>query len=190
MRVASAVLCTITLALPSLALPQSRGLGTVFEARTPLHGLGSGESLLIRVAETHGDAPPFSVSVLFFNERNASAGERSGLVTPGQPVTFLLDGAGLPRTQYPAVRAVIRLSRRHTALPSDFSIGSEFLGSVGSDVLGRRSPTARVGGFCIGTLSMVGPPVGFPKPRGHCGGNMVGFLSAPQLDAAPAESEQ
>lgn len=169
----------------ALGGPASAGAAHIVEIRTALHGLARGEGFLVRAAETRRGAPAYSVAVLFLNERNVLVGRTGGTVAPGAPLTFQVNQAELPPGDpYPAVRAVLRLTREGDGTANEPFLTFEFFDSDGPK---------RNGGSCISlppcvltTLpgqarpdACVGPPARGGGPITHCEGAALTNIEPP-----------
>ena len=131
------------------------------EVRTPLHGLGRGESLVARIVETLPGAPPIQVAVDFVDEGDDVVKRVRGTVGPGSPFRAVFARTELRTgSRFSSVRAVVRLDREGGFSRNIALLNFDFYDEAGLvDRCGGGCSICAHDGFSCAPASQGGPDV-------------------------------
>jgi hypothetical protein len=133
---------TLWLMLPPVGAPPAYAEPRrTAEIKTALHGLASGETLVVRGVETLPGAPPIHMEVEFWTDGGTLVKRSAGDLSASRPLSFLVSRQELTSASpLAAVRAVIRISSE-----AGFSQNQAFLNY---EFYTLASPSDRCGGGC------------------------------------------
>jgi len=147
---------------------------TSVEIRTPLCEVAPSKVFVIRSVETRASAPPVTLIATFFDARDRVVKTLTGVLSPGNPVTFGVIRAEISTTeQLPTARAVV-VARREGGFGQNQSLlDFKLVTSGGPDgCVGTCSICNRVGFSCA-------PPESTGPPSLMCQGAAVAFATEP-----------
>jgi hypothetical protein len=156
---------------PTGALDATEGPTSV-EIRTPLHEVGLGKTLVIRVVETRPSAPAATLIATFLDAQDRVVKTVTGVVSPGHPVTFQLTRAEMQTSLLlPTARAIVVVKSEGGFDENQTLLNFELVDRTGPNGCGGScSICSRVGFSCA-------PPQTGHTPSVVCEGAAVSFTS-------------
>lgn len=147
---------------------------TSVEIRTPLCEVSPAKVFVVRSVETRTSAPPVTLIATFFDARDRVVKTVTGVLSPGNPVTFGVTRAELPSSELlPTARAVVVARREGGFAQNQSLLDFKLVTSSGPDgCVGTCSICNRVGFSCA-------PPESTGPPSLVCQGAAVSFTTEP-----------